>query len=349
MSSIETKTPRTVPFLEVKDLSKRFGSTQAVDHVSFDAERGEIVSLLGPSGCGKSTLLRIIAGFETADSGDILINGQSVSALSPEKRDIGIVFQDYALFPHLRVIENIMFAMKRVPKKERREQAYRYISMVNMNGFEDRYPRQLSGGQQQRVALARSFAAQPRLILLDEPFSNLDTTLRQSTRREIRDLLKSTGTSIIFVTHDQEEALCFSDRLCVIQNGKLEQVGTPAEVYGCPVNTFVASFLGRTNFVRAEAKQGKAFSSLGTIQIENEAKEGSVLLSLRPEQLSMTPCCDRSCPATVIDKEFKGNILTFWVKMGNDIFQIDADRSCPFTKGDLVNIIPSSEGIVVKE
>lgn len=336
------------PFLEVSQISKKFGSVQAVSNISFDVQKGEIVSLIGPSGCGKSTILRIIAGFETLDSGNIFLNGKSLSQTLPEKRDIGMVFQDYALFPHLTVLENIKFAMRKIPVRERKERAKHYLTMVGLTGFEERYPSQLSGGQQQRVALARSFSAQPGLILLDEPFSNLDAALRRQTRREIRSLLKATGISIIFVTHDQEEALSFSDRICVLQNGKLEQAGTPTNVYDCPVNSFVADFLGRTNIVSAFVRGGQATSPIGTHSVDHK-EEGSVLLSIRPEHLKLEPLCHDFCSAKVIDKEFRGNSTTYWVQSGQDILQVDMEGSCPFSKGDKVSLKPVKKAIVIEK
>lgn len=340
--------------LSVESVSKRFGAAQALKNVSFSVRQGEIVSLIGPSGCGKSTLLRILAGFETADQGIVTIDGRNILSLPPEKRDIGIVFQDYALFPHLTVLDNIRFAMRKVPKHEQRKKADEYLHIVGMKGFEDRYPYQLSGGQQQRVALARSFAAAPQFILLDEPFSNLDAALRQSTRREIRTLLKATGIGVIFVTHDQEEALSFSDRLCVIQHGCLEQMGTPKEVYQCPVNTFVAGFLGRTNLIPAKISASRtAFSLLGEIEVEiSEEVDNNItedtLLSLRPEHLKLAQLCTEKCCATVIDKEYKGNNITYWVRSGDIMLQIDEDGTCPFDLGDEVCVVPTRKAIILK-
>ena len=221
------------PLLSICNITKRFARNlpPVVEDLCFEVYAGEIFALLGPSGCGKTTTLRLIAGFERADAGEICVDGQCFEGskvhLPPETRDIGIVFQEYALFPHLNVSQNVAFGLKKLPAKLRDERVMAVLEMVSMTAFKDRKPHELSGGQQQRVALARSIAPSPKLILLDEPFSNLDAGMRHSTREEIRTLLKEAGMSAVVVTHDQEEALCFADRLGVMQDGRIEQIGIP--------------------------------------------------------------------------------------------------------------------------
>ncbi|HEU0013103.1 MAG TPA: ABC transporter ATP-binding protein, partial [Longimicrobium sp.] len=239
--------------LRLENLTRRFGDTLAVDGLSLEVAAGEFLTLLGPSGCGKTTTLRMIAGFEQPTSGRVVVDGRDVTALPPQKRDVGMVFQNYALFPHLDVAENVAFGLR--SRGESRAAAApgveRALEMVELTGFGARRVQQLSGGQQQRVALARALAPEPPLLLLDEPLSNLDAALRERTRDELRALLKQLGMTAVFVTHDQEEAFALSDRVAVLDRGRLQQVGSPEELYAAPANAFVASFLGRANFLPA--------------------------------------------------------------------------------------------------
>lgn len=231
------------------DISKSFGSVNALSHFSLSVDEGELVTLLGPSGCGKSTALRVAAGFEAADSGDVLIGGVSVIASPANKRGIGMVFQNYSLFPHLKISENVEFGM-RVRKMSRTSRTARVgelLDLVRLAGVADRYPHQISGGQQQRVALARALAVEPRVLLLDEPLSALDATVRVEVRDEIRRIQRASGIATVFVTHDQDEALAISDRICVMTEGRIEQVGTPVVVYRAPATAFVARFVGKVN------------------------------------------------------------------------------------------------------
>ena len=231
------------------DISKSFGSVNALSHFSLSVDEGELVTLLGPSGCGKSTALRVAAGFEAADSGDVLIGGVSVIASPANKRGIGVVFQNYSLFPHLKISENVEFGM-RVRKMSRTSRTARVgelLDLVRLAGVADRYPHQISGGQQQRVALARALAVEPRVLLLDEPLSALDATVRVEVRDEIRRIQRASGIATVFVTHDQDEALAISDRVCVMSEGRIEQVGTPVVVYRAPATAFVARFVGKVN------------------------------------------------------------------------------------------------------
>lgn len=337
---------KTGALLTVEGLSKSFGKVMAVSDARFTVNEGEIVALIGPSGCGKTTLLRMIAGFEQPDCGTVLLQGQDINAIPPEKRDIGIVFQDYALFPHLRVLDNITFAMLKTPKREKKERALRLMSMLGLNGLEKRFPDQLSGGQQQRVALARSLAAEPRLLLLDEPFSNLDVALRQTTRREIRAILKATGLGVVFVTHDQEEALSFADRICIMRSGRIEQLGSPMHLYDNPESAFVATFLGRTNLITAQADGYQAMTPIGKIDLNIEA-HGEVLVSLRPEHLDIVLASGEGEAAIVAYREFKGHDITYWVQIGGLSLQVDANYAQRFNPGARVCLSQRGKAIVL--
>jgi iron(III) transport system ATP-binding protein len=242
--------------IRLEHVSKRFwpGPVEAVDDVSFEVRRGEIVTLLGPSGCGKTTSLRLIAGFEVPDSGEVFVGGRQVAGngtwCPPEKRGVGMVFQDYALFPHLTVGQNVMFGLDRMPKGERSARAREVLRILDLKPYFDRYPHELSGGQQQRVSLARALAPEPVVVLMDEPFSNLDAHLRNQVRDEVVGILRRAGVTCILVSHDQRDALAISDRVAVMNQGKIEQIGTPREIYKHPESVFVATFVGRTNLLQ---------------------------------------------------------------------------------------------------
>ena len=241
------------PVVRLEQVSRTFGETRAVDSVSVDVQRGELLVLLGPSGCGKTTTLRMIAGFEEPDSGRILIEGRDVTREPPQRRSTGMVFQNYALFPHLDVFENVAFGLKArgAAKVDIAPRVAEALALVDLAGYEKRRVQQLSGGQQQRVALARAIAPRPPVLLLDEPLSNLDATLRERTRTELRALLKRLGMTAVFVTHDQEEAFALADRIAIMRAGRVEQLGTPRELYREPASEFVANFLGRANLLTA--------------------------------------------------------------------------------------------------
>ena len=240
--------------IEIRNLAKSFGAVKAVDGVDLDIHAGEFLTLLGPSGSGKTTVLRMIAGFETPDSGSITLNGVDITYLPPYERDVNTVFQDYALFPHMDVISNIEYGLrvKGVEKKERREKALRALDQVRLSGYENRKPNQLSGGQRQRVALARALVNRPLVLLLDEPLGALDLKLREQMQLELKELQREVGITFIFVTHDQEEALTMSDRIAAFNNGKIEQVDTPQNIYENPKSKFVAEFVGKTNTVEVQ-------------------------------------------------------------------------------------------------
>ena len=305
------------------------GSTAVLDNVSFTLNHGELLGLLGPSGCGKTTLLRIVAGFESISQGTVAIAGKIVCTncefVAAEKRQTGMVFQDYALFPHLTVAENIAFGLKHQSKKSakgflsRKNQPWidrrvgEILELVGLVGFERRYPHQLSGGQQQRISLARALAPQPALILLDEPLSNLDVQVRHRLRGEIRAILKAAGTSAIFVTHDREEALAISDRIAVMRQGKIEQIGTPEEIYLNPATRFVAEFVTQANFLPA-AKQGQHWvTEIGKFPVsDRHSGIKTADLMIRPEDIVLIP--DSSSKAVVREKQFLGREYYYGVE-----------------------------------
>jgi iron(III) transport system ATP-binding protein len=285
--------------LQIRQLWKRFGRTDAVAGLSLSLEPGEILTLLGPSGCGKTTTLRLVAGFERPDGGEIAIGGRVVAGpgawVPPEERGVGMVFQDYALFPHLTVAENVAFGLHRWPASDRQRRVTQMLRLVGLDGMGDRFPHHLSGGQQQRVALARALAPRPSLVLLDEPFSNLDAALRVQMREEVRRILKETGAAAIFVTHDQKDALAISDRVAVMNGGRLEQVGTPREVYQFPHTAFVARFVGQTNLLPGEislTNEHLVITPIGPIPCHHThglPRGSSVIVSIRPDSFEVDP------------------------------------------------------------
>src|SRR5438477_3538618 len=260
--------PRSIE-LEVRDLTKRYSPQVSVGPISFDVHEGEFFSLLGPSGCGKTTTLRCIAGFETLSGGSIRLAGARLDDKPPHRRDVGLVFQNYALFPHLSVFDNIAFGLRlrRVAKPEMRERVARALQLVELAGLGERFPAQLSGGQQQRVAIARSLVLEPQILMFDEPLSNLDLKLRIQMRDELKSLQRRLGKTAIYVTHDQTEALALSDRIAVLSHGHIEQIGTPAEIYERPATAFVAEFIGSSNLFPARVV---GYDAPGTI-VETEA------------------------------------------------------------------------------
>jgi putative spermidine/putrescine transport system ATP-binding protein len=289
--------PAAVPAeLELRDVRKRFGRVNAVDRLSLAAVKGEFLSFLGPSGCGKTTALRMVAGYEQPDEGDIRIGGRSVRGVPPYRRNVGMVFQSYALFPHLTVAENIAFGLRerRVAAGEIRDKVRRFMQLVHLEGLDDRYPNQLSGGQQQRVALARALVIEPDILLLDEPLSNLDARLREEMRIEIKQLQASLGITTVFVTHDQNEALTLSHRVVLMSNGRVQQVGTPEEVYHHPATRFAFEFLGGTNVLAGRVSERSA--GAGTFRTDSglsivaegqpAARTGELrFLGIRPESI----------------------------------------------------------------
>ena len=298
-------------YLEIRDVTKRFDSFVALRDVSLDVGEGEFVCFLGPSGCGKTTLLRAIAGLDIQTSGTIRQAGRDISALPPEERDFGIVFQSYALFPNLTLRQNIAFGLEN-RGQDRRATAARVAELLETIGLTahgDKYPAQISGGQQQRVALARALAPQPKVLLLDEPLSALDYKLRKEMQIELKRLQHETGITFIFVTHDQEEALTMSDRIAVMSAGKIQQIGSARDIYTRPVNRFVASFIGESNFLPATAAGGKVtLKAGGSVDASGaEGRAGEVTVAVRPEQVRIL---DRSepgaLPATITNLVYFG-------------------------------------------
>ncbi|MCH8096992.1 MAG: ABC transporter ATP-binding protein [Proteobacteria bacterium] len=298
-----------MPDIQLRNLTKRFGSLTAVDGIDLNAEHGEMLTLLGPSGCGKTTTLRMVAGLETPDEGTIHIgeavafDGSKGIDVPAERRNLGMVFQSYAIWPHMTVFENVSYPlrMRSRPKKEINERVGNVLKLVGLDGMEDKSATKLSGGQQQRVALARSLVFEPRLLLLDEPLSNLDAKLREHMRVELRVMQKRLGVTALYVTHDQEEALTLSDRLIVMNQGAIEQIGTPREVYECPATRFVAEFMGKANLLdldgKPEALDGGGFAvllpgfngtqtlRLGKEAIRTNSGDGAHCLFIRPEKI----------------------------------------------------------------
>lgn len=313
------------PILKLKNVTKKYANnaTPAVNGVNLTLKQGELLGLLGPSGCGKTTLLRIVAGFEKISQGEVELAGKIISDRNqntpPEKRNTGMVFQDYALFPHLTVADNIAFGLKgkksfgRLSPQKIGSRIAEVLNLVGLAGLEKRYPHELSGGQQQRVALARALAPQPALILLDEPLSNLDVQVRHRLREEIRRILKAAGTSAIFVTHDREEALAISDKIAVMRQGILEQVGTPEEIYTLPASRFVAEFVTQANFLTAKREGELWKTEIGEVDLnsllatppgEDLSLADKAEVMLRQEDILLTP--DGNSPVIVRERQFLG-------------------------------------------
>ena len=341
--------------LQVHGLTKEFeAGNKVVDNVSFSVDSNEIFAVLGPSGCGKTTTLRIMAGFERIDSGSVELRSRVIECqhtnVSAEKRGIGFVFQEYALFPHLNVHDNIGFGLGKFSKSDKEARIQEMLVLTGLADFANRKPHELSGGQQQRVALARALAPMPEIIFLDEPFSNLDAVMRQTTRNEIRTILKKAGISAVLVTHDQEEALSFADRIAVMNEGRIEQIGTPEEVYYTPRTEFVALFLGRTNLLRAQANGLEAYTDLGELMINRPAR-GNIKLSIRPEHLTLERANERNCNGlcgTILSREFKGHDITYRVKLRNGECLVHTDNRMPFTSGDSVVVTPLEPAVVLE-
>jgi putrescine transport system ATP-binding protein len=287
-------------FLEIQGVGKRFGATPALDRCDLAIERGEFFALLGASGCGKSTLLRCLAGLEQPDEGRILLDGQDLAGVPPYARPVNMMFQSYALFPHMDVAGNIAFGLRQdgLPRAQIATRVAEMLALVRLEGFETRRPAQLSGGQRARVALARALARGPKLLLLDEPLSALDKTLREAMRFELATIQRETGTTFVIVTHDQEEALAMATRLAVMDRGRIRQVGTPGEVYEFPNSRFIAGFIGSANIlegrVDASGPDGAriACAGLGTVVTDRPAPDGRVFVAIRPERLRVLPAAE---------------------------------------------------------
>lgn len=311
--------------ISLVSVTKRYGNTFAARDVSFSVKKGEILSLLGPSGCGKTTVLKIVAGLVRPDSGSVLLSGRDITDLPPERRGFGMVFQNYALWPHMTVFDNVAFGlrMRRYSDAEIRKRVKEALELVRINGLENRYPSQLSGGQQQRVAIARAIAPNPEAILLDEPLSNLDAKLREELRHELRAIIKSIGITAIYVTHDQLEALSLSDRIAVMKDGRILQIGTPREVYEEPVDEFVATFLGESVPAKGSVKAvngSKAVVELDDgMEVEGRAVHAvrpgdRALVIFRPESIAMSSNGRERC--RVHRKNYLGERIEYRVLCG---------------------------------
>ena len=307
----------------IKDAVKRYGDFTALNGVSLDIREGEFFTLLGPSGCGKTTLLRMIAGFNSIEGGDFYFGEKRINDVAAHKRDIGMVFQNYAIFPHLTVRENVAYGLKarKTPKKEMEQRVDEALELVQISHLADRKPNELSGGQQQRVALARAFVIEPSVLLMDEPLSNLDAKLRVQMRSVIKKLQRSLGITTIYVTHDQEEALAISDRIAVMKDGNIMQIGTPNEIYAKPQNPFVAGFIGVSNFLDCEAEGGESGTAKVTIQGElsiqipvRRAYTGKAKISARPEQLFFSK---EGMPGKILFSTFLGDFIEYEVELDN--------------------------------
>ena len=310
--------------LQAKNLSKKYpGSLQkAVSDFTLEVSKGEILALLGESGCGKTTVLRMISGFEISDTGELYLNSKLISGegifIEPEKRGVGIVFQDYALFPHKTVSENIGFGLFRTTKTERLKRIGEVMQLTGLNGLEARYPHQISGGQRQRVALARALAPDPGLILFDEPFSNIDTVLKNQIRGEIRDILRQSGATAIFVTHDTKDVLAIADRALVLKEGKTLQIDTPGNLYQKPINSYVASFFGKSNFISAKPVKNGFETAIGFIPAESGLylDKPKVSLSIRPESFQITkPNEQAAMKGRVLSQKFFGEYTELVVEV----------------------------------
>ena len=286
----ETKAARTAVEVRLEDLSRHYGPVVALDHLDLTLEPGELIALLGPSGCGKTTTLRLLAGLEDADTGRITVGGRDITGLSAAKRDMGMVFQAYSLFPHMTVRQNVAFGLRlrKVSAAQRDKRALEMLDLVGLSVQADRYPHQLSGGQQQRVALARALAIEPQVLLLDEPLSALDAKVRAQLRDEIRRIQLDVGITTLFVTHDQEEALAIADRVGVMREGRLEQLAPPTEVYSRPATSFVAEFVGLSNRLAGEVRGGEVIVRGCRLPlVERDTPDGQVVALVRPEAVSL--------------------------------------------------------------
>lgn len=302
------------------NLTKSFGKAMAVNSVSLEVDKGSLLAVLGPSGCGKTTLLRLIAGLDVPDKGIIEIDGRMVAGsgvfLPPEKRKVGIVFQDYALFPHLNVSANIAYGLSR--SADRKKMVENMLCLVGLKGSDSKMPHELSGGEQQRVALARALAPEPEVILLDEPFSSLDADLRNRVRIEVKNILACAGTTVIFVTHDQEEALFMGDRIGVLKFGEIEQVDTPENIFYKPATAFVAQFIGVADFLNGEIHGGNIVTELGCIHIkENLPDESTVRVMVRPDFIDIKAASGGK--GIIVDRVFQGIHYLYSVKLPSGV------------------------------
>jgi iron(III) transport system ATP-binding protein len=348
--------------IKIRDAVKKYGENTIITDLSLDIKGGEFFTLLGPSGCGKTTLLRMIAGFNTIEGGDFYFNATRINDMDPVKRNIGMVFQNYAIFPNMTVEKNVAFGLKNrhLPKEEIQSKTDEFLKLMKIDGYRDRLPEHLSGGQQQRVALARALAISPDVLLMDEPLSNLDAKLRVEMRTVIKEIQNSVGITTVYVTHDQEEAMAVSDRIAVMNSGTIQQVGTPKILYQRPANLFVATFIGRTNVIHAklEVAGGKAILVLPSgyrIELKNIRKEAiaeqNVTVSIRPEELVVrTDGSGEGIKAIIDDAIFLGLNTHYFVHFDDgvkaEIIQ-ESQIDNILTKGESILLSVKSEKINV--
>ena len=306
-------------YLQLKNLYKKYQNNTVVNNFNIDVKKGELISILGPSGCGKTTTLRMIAGFIAPTSGEIFLSEEKITDYPPEIRPVSTVFQNYALFPHLTVYENIEYGLryplkvgKKLDKKEKKKRTQKMINLVNLKGLENRRIDQLSGGQQQRVALARSLVLEPKVLLLDEPLSNIDTKLRETVRNEIRKIQKELGITMIFVTHDQEEAMSISDRIIVMNEGNIEQIGTPREIYTFPETVFVAEFIGKANIMEINKKS--FIIRPENVNISYNEEDNEKINNSREKDVI-------SGEGKIIGKEYQGSLTSYEIEVTDELFR----------------------------
>jgi ABC-type Fe3+/spermidine/putrescine transport system ATPase subunit len=341
--------------IELRNVTKRYGDVIANDNVTLKIRRGELMTLLGPSGCGKTTALRCITGHNIPDEGEVWIDGREVTDVPTHRRELGMVFQNFALFPHMTVFDNVEFPLmiRRMDKKERRERVMEALQLIRMQAYEKHYPRQVSGGQQQRVGLARALVYRPKVLLLDEPLSNLDAKLREEMRFEIRDLIDRLGITAVYVTHDQAEALALSDRVAVMNAGRIEQVGTPDEIYDYPQSRFVADFIGLSDFI--EATLSSVDSGEETVVVEANGLEiliparpgmspgQSVLLFIRPNDVELLPASHEvgtNVFAGIVGKmTYLGDRSDYRIEVGEGLeLRVQTDGKVRFDEGERVKV-----------
>ena len=340
--------------VEFRSVTKRYGTVCAVDDVSFRIEARTLCTLLGPSGCGKTTTLRLIAGLEMVSAGTITIAGRDVTSAPASERDVSMVFQSYALFPHMNVLENVAYGPTVSGDRSAKEKALQKLRMVGLEGFASRMPSELSGGQQQRVAVARALVLEPQVLLFDEPLSNLDAKLRRRVREDIRELQQSLGLTVAYVTHDQQEALAVSDQIIVMSNAKIAQIGAPRELYEAPRDRFVADFIGDANLVEGElgAHEGsRAPVRLGGVEIVLEhrgAAPGPVRVAIRPESIVLSQNLNSGLRGTVRKAAYLGTHMEYTVEAPiGQLFVVDRDVARPIVAGTDVAIKLSDHGVAL--
>jgi iron(III) transport system ATP-binding protein len=356
-------------FIEIQNLFKRFKDVVAVNRIQLEVDKGEMLTLLGPSGCGKTTTLRCIAGLEKPEEGDIIIDGQpmlSEGFVQPSKRGIGMVFQNYAVWPHMKVFNNIVYGLRleRISRQKIQERGQQVLGLVGLDGLEDRYPAQLSGGQQQRVALARALVRNPKVLLLDEPLSNLDAKLREELRFEIKSLVRRMGITSVYVTHDQAEAMVISDRVVVMDSGNVVQIGTPQEIYEKPANRFVADFIGTMNFMSGEVVQ--VLQDTDEVYVRTEFSEKmlcrtnsitevtpgeKVFASIRPEDVEVftepPQATDNLFKGTIAHKAYLGNFLFFFVSVNDTMIRVQVAHHLPQEEGQELYLFLNPQKCVI--